>query len=122
RRWLLILDNAESPGELRDWLPDGAGHILITSRNPGWEELAARVEIDVLPREESVELIHVSRPGAGAEEADRLAEALGDLPLALTQGAKFLAETGLSVDSYLGMLETRAGELLDQSAPTSHPQ
>jgi tetratricopeptide (TPR) repeat protein len=121
-RWLLLLDNAESPADLRAWLPAGNGHTLITSRNPGWEELAARVEIDVLPRPESVELIHVSRPSVGAEEADRLAEALGDLPLALTQGARFLAETGLSVDHYLSLLETQAGELLDQSAPPSHPQ
>jgi len=59
-RWLLLLDNAESPRELRDWLPAGPGHTLITSRNPGWGELAARVELDVLPRPESVELIHVS--------------------------------------------------------------
>ena len=119
-RWLLLLDNAESPGDLRAWLSAGSGHTLITSRNPGWGELAARVEVDVLPRPESVELIHVSRPGAGEVEADHLAEALGDLPLALAQAAEFLAETGMSVDNYLELLETRAGELLDQSAPLSH--
>ncbi len=94
-RWLLVLDNAESSRDLRDWLPAGPGHIVITSRNPGWGELAARVGVDVLPRPESVELIHVSRPGAGEAEADRLAEALGDLPLALVQAAGFLAETGM---------------------------
>ncbi len=121
-RWLLILDNAESPGDLRDWLPAGPGHTLITSRNPGWSELAARVEINVLSRPESVELIHVSRPGVGAAEADRLAEALGDLPLALVQAAGFLAETGMPVEHYLGLLETQAEELLDQSPPQSHPR
>ncbi len=120
-RWLLVLDNAESPRELRDWLPAGPGHTLITSRNPGWGELAARVEVDVLSRPESVELIHVSRPSAGEAEADRLAEAVGDLPLALAQAAGFLAETGMPVDHYLGLLETRAEELLDQSPPQSHP-
>ncbi|MGH3718034.1 MAG: FxSxx-COOH system tetratricopeptide repeat protein [Pseudonocardiaceae bacterium] len=120
-RWLLLLDNAESPAQLRTWLPTGPGHILITSRNPGWGELAARVEIDVLPRADSVALIHVPRPGAGAIEADRLAEALGDLPLALAQAARFLAETGMPVEHYLRLLETRAAELLDQSPPESHP-
>ncbi len=120
-RWLLLLDNAESPRELRDWVPAGPGHTLVTSRSPGWGELAAQVEIDVLPRPESVELIHVSRPGAGAAEADRLAEALGDLPLALAQAAGFLAETGMPVDHYLGLIETRAEELLDQNPPASHP-
>ncbi|HKR52342.1 MAG TPA: FxSxx-COOH system tetratricopeptide repeat protein [Pseudonocardiaceae bacterium] len=116
-RWLLLLDNAESPRELRDWLPAGPGHTLITSRKLGWDVLATRVEIDVLPRPESVELIHVSRPGVSAAEADRLAEAVGDLPLALAQAAGFLAETGMPVDHYLDLLDTRAEELLDQNPP-----
>jgi TIR domain-containing protein/tetratricopeptide repeat protein/NB-ARC domain-containing protein len=120
-RWLLVLDNAEFPREMREWLPAGPGNILITSRNPGWSELAARVEVNVLPRLESVDLIHVSRPGASGTDADRLAEALGDLPLALAQAAGFLAETGMPVDHYLSLLGTRAGELLDQSPPQSHP-
>jgi DNA-binding SARP family transcriptional activator/tetratricopeptide (TPR) repeat protein len=121
RRWLLLLDNAESPRELRAWLLAGPGHTLITSRNPGWGELAARVEVDVLPRRKSVELIHISRPSASDAEADRLAGALGDLPLALAQAARFLAETGMPVDHYLDLLATRAEELLDQSPPESHP-
>jgi TIR domain-containing protein/tetratricopeptide repeat protein len=119
-RWLLIFDNAESPSDLRAWLPAGRGNTLITSRNPGWGELAVRVEIDVLARPESVELIHVSRPGVDEAEADRLAKALGDLPLALAQAVGFLAETGMPVDHYLDLLETQAEELLDQSTPQSH--
>ncbi|MGH3874654.1 MAG: FxSxx-COOH system tetratricopeptide repeat protein, partial [Pseudonocardiaceae bacterium] len=120
-RWLVVLDNAESPRELRAWLPAGPGHTLITSRNPGWGELAARVQVDVLSRPESVELIHAARPGTGNAEADRLAEALGDLPLALAQAAGFLAETGMPVERYLDLLATQAAELLDQSPPESHP-
>jgi DNA-binding SARP family transcriptional activator len=120
-RWLLVLDNAESPADLRAWLPAGPGHTLITSRHPGWSELATKVEIDVLPRVESLELIRLSRPGASEAEASRLAEALGDLPLALAQAAGFLAETGMPVEHYLRLLDTRAGELLDQSPPASHP-
>ncbi|MGH3821540.1 MAG: FxSxx-COOH system tetratricopeptide repeat protein [Pseudonocardiaceae bacterium] len=120
-RWLLVLDNAESPADLRAWLPAGPGHILITSRNPGWGELAAKVEIDVLPRPESLELIHLSRPSASETEAGRLAEALGDLPLALAQACGFLAETGMPVNQYLRLLDTRAAELLDQCPPESHP-
>src|ERR687894_554077 len=54
-------------------------------------------------------------------EADGGARVLGDLPLALAQAAGFLAETGMPVDHYLGLLETRTEELLDQSPPESHP-
>jgi tetratricopeptide (TPR) repeat protein len=121
-RWLLVFDNAESPRELREWLPAGSGHILITSRNPRWGELATPVAVDVLFRPESVELVHLSLPGVNEAEANRLAEALGDLPLALAQAAGFLAETGMPADRYLGLLETRAEELLDQSPPGSHPR
>jgi hypothetical protein len=121
-RWLVVLDNAESPGELRDWLVAGPGHTLITSRHPGWGELAARVEIDVLRRVESVELIRVPQPSVTETEADRLADALGDLPLALAQAAGFLTETGMPTAQYLSLLNTRAAELLDQSPPQSHPR
>jgi 3-methyladenine DNA glycosylase/8-oxoguanine DNA glycosylase len=35
--WLLIFDNAQDPGEIRNYLPQGgAGHVIITSRNPYW--------------------------------------------------------------------------------------
>jgi hypothetical protein len=120
-RWLLVLDSAESPREVRDWLPAGPGHTLITSRHPGWGELAGRVEVDVLSRAESVALIHTYRPGVGEADAHRLAEALGDLPLALAQAAGFLAETGTPVGDYLDLLAARAGELLDEGPPEAHP-
>jgi hypothetical protein len=120
-RWLLVLDNAESPRDIRDWLPAGPGHVLITSRNPGWGELAARVEVDVLPRADSMALLRTARPGLAETDADRLAAALGDLPLALAQAGGFLAETGMPAAQYLDLLTTRAGELLDQSPPDAHP-
>jgi hypothetical protein len=121
-RWLLVLDNAESPGDIRGWLPAGPGHVLITSRNPGWGELAACVEVDVLPRADSAALLRTQRPGLAETQADRLAAALGDLPLALAQVGGFLAETGMPAAQYLDLLTTRAGELLDQSAPDAHPR
>jgi hypothetical protein len=120
-KWLLVFDNAESARDVRDWLPAGPGHTLITSRNPGWGELAARVDVDVLPRRESLALLRTFRPDLDEAAADRLAAALGDLPLALTQAGGFLAETGIPAGQYLNLLTTRVGELLDQSPPEAHP-
>src|ERR1700733_7164611 len=34
--WLLVFDNPEKPEDIADWLPGGAGHVLIPSRAHGW--------------------------------------------------------------------------------------
>lgn len=52
-------------------------------------------------------------------EADRLAEALGDLPLAIGQAAELLAETRISVEAYLDELGRHAAELLREGPPPS---
>jgi transcriptional regulator with XRE-family HTH domain len=121
-RWLLVFDNAEDPAEVAAWLPGGSGHVLITSREAGWAELAALVEVDVLARAESVALLQARVAGLGGADADRLAAALGDLPLALAQAAAFMAATGTSAGQYLGLLRTRATPLLDQAVPGSYPR
>ena len=118
-RWLLIFDNAQSPADAAPWLPGGGGHVLITSRERGWAELAAPVEVDVLARAESVALLQHRVTEIGGADADRLAAELGDLPLALAQAAGFMAETGTPAEEYLGLLRTRAGPLLDQAVPGS---
>jgi tetratricopeptide (TPR) repeat protein len=116
--WLLVFDNAENPADVRPWLP-GAGHVLITSRERVWAEIAAPVEVDVLARSESVAILQDRVAGLGAPDADQLAAQLGDLPLAVAQAAGFMAETGTPAAQYLDLLQTRAGPLLDQAAPGS---
>jgi hypothetical protein len=62
-------------------------------------------------------------PAIGAADADRLADRLGDLPLAVAQAAGFIAETGTSAAQYLELLATQAGQLLDQAPPgSSYPR
>ena len=120
--WLLVFDNAENPADITRWLP-GAGHVLITSRERAWAEIAAPVEVDVLARGESVALLRGRVNGLGAADADRLAAHLGDLPLAVAQAAGFMAETGTPAAEYLDLLRTQAGTLLDQAAPgSSYPR
>ena len=122
-RWLLVFDNAENPSDVAPWLPGGSGHVLITSRERGWAEIAAPVEVDVLARAESVALLQHRITGLGGADADRLAAELGDLPLAIAQAAGFMAETGTPAEGYLGLLLARAGPLLDQAAPgSSYPR
>ena len=119
-RWLLVFDNAEHPAAITSWLPGGAGHVLITSRQRTWAEIAEPVEVDVLARAESVALLQRRVPGISAADAGRLADRLGDLPLAVAQAAGFIAETGTSAAEYLELLATQAGQLLDQ-VPSGSP-
>jgi tetratricopeptide (TPR) repeat protein len=122
-RWLLIFDNAESPEALRQYLPTGGpGSIMITSRNPLWSSLASTLEVDVFTREESIQLLQRRGPDLDDHDADRLAEALGDLPLALEQAAAWRAETGMSADEYLRLFaETEQRiELLAQTTPMDY--
>ncbi|NUR71633.1 MAG: tetratricopeptide repeat protein [Hamadaea sp.] len=121
-RWLLIFDNAENAYDLRHWLPGGGGHVLITSRRGGWETIAAVIDIDVMDRAESVRLLRTCHAGLTEAEAAQLAEALGDLPLALVQAGSFLAETATSVEKYLELLATQAPEVLNEGGPHGYPQ
>ena len=99
----------------------GAGHVLITSRAHGWAEVAVPVEVDVLARRESVAILQ-DRAGLPDEDADRVAAALGDLPLAIAQAAGYLAETGMPAGEYAGLVGSRAAELLGEGRPPSYPR
>jgi tetratricopeptide (TPR) repeat protein len=122
-RWLLVFDNAENPADIAGWLPGGGGHVLITSRAQAWTEVATSVEVDVMTRAESVAIFQNRVAGLAAADAAQLADHLGDLPLAVAQAAGFIAETGMPAAQYLGLLETQAGQLLNQAAPTpSYPR
>jgi hypothetical protein len=120
-RWLLIFDNAEEPSALAQYLPGGGGHVVITSRNPGWHELATPVEVDVFDRGESTTLLRRRTPQLTEGEAGRVAEVLGNLPLALAQAAAHLADTATSVEDYLTLLAERTTELLAQGSSATYP-
>jgi hypothetical protein len=119
-RWLLIFDNADVPTDLEPHFPGGPGHVLVTSRNPTWSRVAEPVEIDVFTRLESVEHLQRRVPSLTDEDADLVANALGDLPLAIEQAGAWLAETGTSASEYVAEL-ARSTQLLDLSQPSDYP-
>ncbi|MGW7689955.1 FxSxx-COOH system tetratricopeptide repeat protein [Streptomyces asiaticus] len=130
RNWLLVFDNAEELETVRPFFPAGGpGRILVTSRNAQWSRAARTVEVDVFEREESIELLRRRGPELPRDQADRVADALGDLPLAIEQAAAWLTETGMPVDEYLQVFEderadvsTRRNELLAAGVPVDYPE
>jgi tetratricopeptide (TPR) repeat protein len=121
-RWLLIYDNATEPAALdRLRPPAGSGHLLITSRNPAWRSMASTVGIDVLPRSQAVTFLR-QRGGLEDQVAALLADALGDLPLALEQAAAYLEATSTAPTEYVDLLRERAGELFALATPSKSEQ
>ncbi len=112
RRWLLVFDNAEDPQALRPFLPGSGGHVVITTRRGGFASMSGVLELDVLDRAESLALLHRRIPTLTHDQGRRLAELLGDLPLALEQAAAYLDTTRLPVTEYLRLIRQRGGDML----------
>ena len=121
-RWLLIFDNAEDPRDLHPYWPSGGGgHVLVSSRNPAWRGIAGTVCLDVLSREEGVAFLR-RRLDRDDPSFAAMAEAVGDLPLALEQAAAYLEETDIDAAEYLELLGERVDELLALGRPTTTEQ
>src|SRR5690242_12238920 len=112
-RWLVVFDNADAPRALSRFLPMGPGQVLITSRNPAWQGIAPTLEVREFRRAESIALLHRLAQNLTAAEADQVADAVGDLPLAIEQAGSLLADSRMAVDRYLGLLSERAHDVLD---------
>ncbi|GAA1629720.1 FxSxx-COOH system tetratricopeptide repeat protein [Actinoplanes couchii] len=110
--WLLIFDNAESIETVERYLPQGGtGKVLVTSRNRQWHDTSETLEIDIFSREESIALLRKRNPDLSAGDADRLADLLDDLPLAIAQAATWQATMPMPVGEYIGLLARKRDEL-----------
>jgi len=117
--YLLIFDNASSPTAIRDFIPTPCrGAVLITSRNPNWGSLARSAAVHGLARDQSVHFLR-RRTGRmeGEPAARKLAQALGDLPLALEQAGALISEARISFAEYLRRYEAYWAELLAAKRP-----
>ncbi|WIY06010.1 FxSxx-COOH system tetratricopeptide repeat protein [Amycolatopsis mongoliensis] len=121
RRWLLVFDSAEDPEMVRPFFPvGGTGDILVTSRNPNWAGVARPLEVAIFERSESKTLLSRRGPQLDDADADRIAEKLGDLPLAIEQAAAWLAETGMRAGEYLQLFDAKVAEILETSSPQDY--
>jgi Tetratricopeptide repeat len=119
--WLLIFDNADNPKQLESWLPMGNGHVIITSRNQAWTNTADSLEVDVFSRGESVAHLLRHVPHLDPADANRVADALGDLPLAIEQASAWLEQTAMPAQAYVTELSTRATRILALNQPPDYP-
>jgi tetratricopeptide (TPR) repeat protein len=117
-QWLLIFDNAPNHATIRDFLPNSVeGHVLITSRNQDWKKACSPVEMTVWNRAESISFLNKRTRLSDEPMAGEVAEALGDLPLALEQGAAYIDTKGKSYAEYLTLFNSRRQELWKRETP-----
>ncbi|MDI3404566.1 FxSxx-COOH system tetratricopeptide repeat protein [Streptomyces cavernicola] len=110
RGWLIVLDGAEDPEELAAVLPDGPGHLLITTTSTTWGGAGAElVELPPFERDESVAFACLRTKRLRKDAAAELADAVEDMPLLLAQTAAWLdTNSTADVDEYVR--EIREGD------------
>jgi hypothetical protein len=135
--WLLVYDNATQPLDLQRYIPDclPGGHIIVTSRLRSWPRYRDADSIQVSPFTTDEAVYFLRRRVAGlasdeglsrdedtrrSKEAERLASALGYLPIAVEHAAAYLAETSQTVAGYLRRFEEDPHLLLSEQ-PADFP-
>ncbi len=131
---LVVFDNLEEPGTLRDWLPRmGGARVLITARRQHWPlHLGVQARpLGIFKPEESRDLLCELAPrlrGYPQAEIDPIGERLGHLPLAVELAGRYLeVMEATGPQDYLEIIDAAGGAvahsgLLDWvgGTPTAH--
>ncbi|KAM0806780.1 putative Tetratricopeptide repeat domain-containing protein [Seiridium cardinale] len=106
--WLLIFDNADDPIILADYWPQGSGLILVTSRDPLSKSIFTRrssgLDLGPLAQQDSLTLFnHLTAvvDEQSDEIARKIADALGGVPLAISQMAGIIRRQDLTLSEFL---------------------
>lgn len=102
-RWLIILDNLDVIEVADGFLPPVGPnkHTLITTRNPNSDGIPAEgLEVPLLDNEEAVELLVKLSKVPTSEDAVRIVDELGYLPLAIEQAAAYVREVARDFTRY----------------------
>ena len=104
---LFVFDNVENLDDLRDLTPEGGGvrAIITTTRHLDWDSRGWHpITVGVFERDQSITILCERSGDTHREAADRIAEALGDLPVAVTQAAATAKWGGYTLSDYLDRL------------------
>lgn len=106
--WLLVFDNADDPMILTDYWPQGSGSILITSRDPLAKRMftgkTSGLDLGPLTQQDSLSLLNHLTAVSNESEANTaktISEALGGVPLAISQMAGIIRRQDLTLSEFL---------------------
>jgi TIR domain len=139
--WLLIYDNASHAEMIARFIPNGPGHVILTSRDALWRKAlgAEGIEITEFEPSETIDFLR-KRAVALAEirtepdskatvaenekrlsDAKEPAEALDNLPVGADHAAAYLTETGISAQDYLDAFRKDAHKLFAEDVDVRYP-
>ena len=104
---LVVFDNVENLDDLKDLTPEGNGIrvTITTTRHLDWDNLGwLPLTVGVFDREQSITLLCERTGDAHRDAADQIADALGDLPVAVAQAAATAKSGRYSLSNYLERL------------------
>ena len=104
---LFVFDNVENLDDLKDLTPEGNGIrvTITTTRHLDWDSLGwLPLTVGVFDREQSITLLCGRTGDAHRDAADQIADALGDLPVAVAQAAATAKSGRYSLSNYLERL------------------
>lgn len=115
--WLLIFDNADDPYILADYWPQGNGSVLITSRDPLAKSIfsmqTSGIDLEPLSDQDGASLLlsltdntEQSSAETGAQNlALRITQALGGIPLAISQMSSIIRRQDLTLQEFLDLYD-----------------
>ena len=122
REWLLVFDNYDHPDQFTNictFIPPGDGSILITSRHADAAMLGRTVQLSGMDEREGFDLLrrrteqNLDDP-AIREEAVKILQVLGHLPLAIDQAAAYIRQKRLPLHQFLQLYENQKETVLNQ--------
>jgi tetratricopeptide (TPR) repeat protein len=128
---LLVLDDALNEGDVQSWVPKtGNCHTIVTAHFAAWCPTENKQQLCILEREPARKFLldRTRRDCSGGNLAacDKLAEALGYLPLALEQAAAYIErqEPAFDFADYLRLFSQSEAKFLQNPAPgaTEYPR
>jgi len=116
--WLLIFDNVENPFNIPDFIMKlDKGHIVITTRNPNWEENVITLPVTPMKTLEACNLLERMTEQHEKKDFEWIAEHLGHLPLALEQVGAYIKENNISTSKYIELLKTSDSDFSTKLLP-----
>lgn len=113
RRWLssfdrptlLVFDNANEPGTIREWLPrSGAIQVVITSTRRVFEWLGENMELGAFDRDEARSFLDNATGLTRDDTTERVIDEVGQYALALALASAVITTEQLSYADYLRRL------------------